>query len=73
MSDPCDKCGQTFETLHAMNHVAALNIGKFYRPQLWCDSCAGVRPGEKVPCPPALLRPDGTCTVCETESPVAPR
>ncbi|MCU0697147.1 MAG: hypothetical protein MUC96_11500 [Myxococcaceae bacterium] len=65
MSDPCDHCGKEFENLHVMQHVPGLNIGKYFRPQLWCDSCAGVGPGETPPCPPSMLRPDGSCTVCE--------
>jgi hypothetical protein len=67
MSELCVHCNQPFETLHIMQHLPALNIGKFYRPQMLCDSCAGVRPGETPPCPASYLREDGTCTVCEKE------
>jgi hypothetical protein len=66
MSDPCDRCSKQFETLHVMQHLPAMNIGKFYRPQMLCDSCAGVKPGESPPCPSVFLREDGTCTVCGT-------
>jgi hypothetical protein len=49
-----------------MHHIPAINVEKTYRPQLWCDGCAGVKAGQ-TPCPPALRRADGTCTVCDTE------
>ena len=65
MSESCDHCGHPSEVLHAMHHVPGLNIGKYFRPQLWCGACAGVGPGEVPPCPSSLLRADGSCTVCE--------
>jgi hypothetical protein len=66
MKEPCDRCGQSFDALHVMHHIPAINVEKTYRPQLWCDGCAGVKAGQ-TPCPPALRRADGTCTVCDTE------
>jgi transposase len=71
MKETCDHCGQSFDVLHVMQHVPGANVGKTYRPQLWCDDCAGVAPGQTPPCPPSVLRADGTCSVCETAHPTA--
>jgi len=65
MNDTCDHCGKQFNDLNPMQHLPGLNIGKFFRPQLWCNDCAGVQPGQTPVCPPTLLRADGTCTMCQ--------